>query len=451
MRKFALERGEFLAVLLAVVLAGMWMHPYRAQQASRYALTAAIAERGTVVLDEYEAVIGIDRAVRDGRIYSDKAPAQPFLAVPVYMAYRSVGGQPGDVLKVERHVGLWWLTLWFAAVPLGVLTVVMKRHLWARGLGRVAWPVSLALTYGTLLLPFGGLLFGHALAALLLAATFLLVDRSEASRWRLLAAGGTAALAVATEYPAILAVAPLLAYALWLHRARVGWVIAGGAPVALLLGVYNTVAFGGPLNLSYRFSAFSEVTETARPIGELFGPLSPANLTAQFTHPRGLFVATPIVLLAIVGLWALWKRFRPLSFVCAAVIAGHLGIVAFWGNPWGGDSPGARYFVPAIPFLALPLALLWKRIPRVGFLLAGVGAVVMFASIVTDPLLPRDTNDGAHTWLTWLARGLTAPTVVGSSPAIPWMLLALAVLLTVVLVRRSALRTTGRPAAASES
>jgi len=437
MRKLAIDRGELIAVLMAVVVAGLWMHPYRAQQASRYALTAAIAERGTVVLDEYEDVVGIDRAVRDGRIYSDKAPAQPFLAVPFYLAYRSVGGEPGDVLQIERHVGLWWLTVWFASVPLGMLTVAMQRHLRARGLGDVAWPVALALTYGTLLLPFGGLLFGHVLAGLFLATTFLLVDRPDASRWRLVAAGTAAGLAVATEYPAILGVVPLLVYAWWKHRERVGLVIAGGAPVALLLGTYNMVAFGGPLNLSYRFSAFSEVAETARPIFDMFGSLSLANLAAQFTHPRGLFVATPIVLLALFGLWATWKRLRPLALLCAAVVAGHLGIVAFWGNPWGGDSPGARYFVPAIPFLALPLAFVWRRIPRVGFLLAGVGAIVMFASIATDPLLARDTNDGAHTWLTWLANGSTAPTIAGSSAVIPWILLGLGVVLVGGVVRGS--------------
>ena len=36
-----MTRREWLAILLALVVAGLWLHPYRAQQASRYALPAA--------------------------------------------------------------------------------------------------------------------------------------------------------------------------------------------------------------------------------------------------------------------------------------------------------------------------------------------------------------------------------------------------------------------------
>lgn len=70
--------------LLVEITVGTLVHPYMAQQASRYALTASIVERGTVRLDAYEHVLGVDRAVWRGHIYSDKAPGQPLAAVPVF-------------------------------------------------------------------------------------------------------------------------------------------------------------------------------------------------------------------------------------------------------------------------------------------------------------------------------------------------------------------------------
>ena len=92
------RRVELLLALLVVVIAGPLVHDNGAQQASRYTLTAAIWDEHTLNLDMYaaldEPVLGVDRAVRDGSTYSDKAPLQPMLAVPFYAAYRAVGGEP---------------------------------------------------------------------------------------------------------------------------------------------------------------------------------------------------------------------------------------------------------------------------------------------------------------------------------------------------------------------
>ena len=78
------------------------------------ALTAAIWDDGTLVLDRYEAQLSVDRAVRDGHLYSDKAPGQPLLAVPFYAMYRGVGGEPveaveqlAEVFALQQLRGVW--------------------------------------------------------------------------------------------------------------------------------------------------------------------------------------------------------------------------------------------------------------------------------------------------------------------------------------------------------
>ena len=60
------RRAEVAAAALVVAVAGPLVHDYTAQPASRYTFTAAIVDHGTVRLDRYTHVLGVDRAVVDG-------------------------------------------------------------------------------------------------------------------------------------------------------------------------------------------------------------------------------------------------------------------------------------------------------------------------------------------------------------------------------------------------
>jgi hypothetical protein len=429
-------RKEWLAILLAVIVAGLWMHPLRAQQASRYALTAAIVDHGTVVLDDYEHALGVDRAVRDGRIYSDKGPGQPVLATPFYAAYRAAGGEPAEVLRIERNWGVWWLTLWSAAVPLGMLSVLMSRYLDRRGYTSIAWPVSLAITYGTLLFPFGALLFGHVAAALALFTMLYLLDSEKIGRLSLVLAGVVGGLAVTVEYTAALGVACVTTWAAWRYRQRVWPALVAGAMSAASLAAYNMLAFGGPLALSYRFSAFSEVTESARPMMAMFSDPAVENIVALVVDPRGLILSTPIVIVGFAGVFTLWRTDRHRAFLTSAILLAFLAVVISWSNPWGGDSPGARYLVPALPFLALPVAVVWNRWRILGMGATAIGVVTMLSAVVTDPLVSREDLSGLGTWGRMLLGGDVAPTVLGSNPAAAALIVLSASTVAGMILRR---------------
>ncbi len=89
------SNATLVALFILVVLAlAPFMHPFGGQQASRYALTAAVWDHGTLEVTEYASLLFRDGAARDGAFYSDKAPGQPLLAVPFYGIYRLVGGDP---------------------------------------------------------------------------------------------------------------------------------------------------------------------------------------------------------------------------------------------------------------------------------------------------------------------------------------------------------------------
>lgn len=396
--------------MLLVVATGLLVHPYRAQQASRYALTAAIVEQGTVALDDYEGVLGIDRALRDGRIYSDKAPGQPFLMVPFFAAAKAVGAEEATTLRIDGNLGVWWLTLWSAAFPAAVLALMMHRRLQTIDAER-ATIATASIMFGTLLLPFAALLFGHVMAAAFLFGAYLLAVESTSAA-RLAVAGLLAGMAVSVEYTVALGVAVLGMYLLFRLRGRVIWFVLGGIPIMVLLGTYNTLAFGGPWTLSYQFSAFSDVSESARPMVDMFSTVTLDNAARLLLEGRGLLIATPVVLLAVFGaVWRLRGGFQVDAAVALAMFSVFLLLPLFWGNPWGGDSPGPRYLTPALPFLAVPLAWAYQRVPRLTAVAATISVVTMVTATVTNPLIGRHLRGGLSVWMSMATSGELVETI----------------------------------------
>ncbi len=441
------RRADALLAGVVLVLVGLIVQPAWSQQASRYALTAAVAEHGTTRIDAYDQTLGVDYAVKDGHRYSDKAPGQPLAAIPFYAVYRAVGGQSAAEKHVDHNLGIWWLSFWFSAVPAAALAVAM-----ARAARRVApaWGtlVGLALGAGTLVLPLGSLLFGHVLAALLAFAAFrLLLDRPEAGR--VAAAGALAAGAVAVEYTAVLAVLVLTGLVLWKHRRRLGWYLLGASPLVVLVAAYQWIAFGSPVATSYQYSRFAFQRNG-------IGGLGPPDLRVAvdlLVGGRGLFVLSPICLVALIGLVKL-RRDRPAfsveATVSLAVVGAYLVFQSGWVDATGGDSPGPRHLIPALPFLAVGLAHVWPRwrVIATGAAVLSVGAMVV--ATLTYPMAPAATDNALKWWIERAFRGEVVDTLL--SPVLGRVSVLLVVLgaagLAAVLVR---LERTDRTAPADRS
>jgi hypothetical protein len=78
---------------------------------------------------------------------------------------------------------------------------------------------------------------------------------------------------------------------------------------------------------------------------------------------RGLLLLAPVIAAAPFGLWLLWKRADARKGALAvAVIALYYVLFNASYIIWdGGWTYGPRFLSPALPFLCLPLALLWTR------------------------------------------------------------------------------------------
>lgn len=423
----------WLAVVVALVTVPL-LQPLMAQQASRYALTAAIVDDATVRLDAYAGFLGVDHAQRDGHLLSDKAPGQPVWGVPAYAAYRTLGGSPaGEATDAVGDLGLWAVSVWSAALPAAALAVSMRRLALRTVPVRpaAAGAAALSLALGTLLLPFATQLFGHVLAAALGLGAWL-CGTGGAGRLRWLAAGALAGAAVTVEYPMILVAAVVLVGTVWRAttaaaappvaaptagpRAAVrasGWVIAGGVPFGLALAAYHWLAFGGPLAFPYEFGQFAGHQEG------LVGAQLPdwAGVATVLFSERGLLVLTPIVAVGVLGLVAVTRRrgrVRAEAVAALVVFAALVALMAGWpASDYGGASPGPRYVVPALPWLAGGTALAWASRARVvAAVTAALGTAVMLLATVTLPLAPASESGAAGWWWERATSGEWAPTLL---------------------------------------
>jgi hypothetical protein len=406
--------------LAILCLAGFVLDSWTAQPASRYLLTVAVVDHHTLTLDQDADRLEDDQALYRGHHYSDKAPYQPLLATPVYAAFRALGGdaftwEPGEDHRASGfHWGRWLTTVWSATVPAIVLCLLLRR-LVAQDSPEWATPAALALSLGTMLLPFAGALFGHVLAAALLTGAWILVRGRTVLPRAVIVSGLLLGLAVGTEFAAAIPAAVIAVVVIQAHGWTAARRLAGGGLVAILpLLAYNWVAFGSPLRTAYQGNLPNFQGSGSFGISILVVPQLD-ELGKAMLGDRGLLVLTPICTLALVGAVQAIIRRTPArrDALMGLVILGTMWVLSAGIDGYGGASPGPRYLVPALPFLAVPLAEAWRRHPRLCAGAAIIGFVPMMAATLTAPLVATNYTRSARYWLDRLVHGDVTRSVPG--------------------------------------
>lgn len=381
-----------LPLLLVAAACATLLQPVGCNQTAHYALVQAL-ESGTPRIDAWHTET-CDLARSGGHWYAAKAPGLAAVTLPWYALLRAAGavprnaqagaGFPAAMLGVPRRA-LWQAGLVGVVLPLLALLLCFRRVAdeLAPGTGAVA---AVALGAGTLLLPFGTVYFAHVLAAALGfgAFTVLFLRRSPA------AAGLLAGLAVCVDFPLALLAAALAVYA-W---RRAPPFVLGAVVGVVPLGLFNTWAFGNPLHLSY-----ASASENQTGVFGLGWPRLHPALELLFSA-KGLFVLSPLLAGAAVGLVLLWRAGRrPEAALAAGVTLAYWIYDAGYWTPFGGYTPGPRFLIPAVPLLALGLPPLLRAfpLPSLALALASVGAMVV--ATAAEPLLGDfDTGSWLHRW-----------------------------------------------------
>jgi hypothetical protein len=383
------QRAGAVAILAVVLASASLVQGGGWNQGAHLALVKALSH-GTPVIDRYRGETG-DLAFHDGHYYSAKAPGVALLAVGPYVLLDRSGAldRMARTSGIGRNdVDLWAIAALVCALALGVTLwlVMLLGDEVAPGYGAIT---AVTLGLGTLLLPFSTVVFAHVPATAFAFAAFAILWRHRWEHGWLLLAGLLAGLAVTVEYPLVICALALGLYAIARGDAlRRGIAYAVGALLgAAPLFAYNTWAFGSPLRFPYDYA----VPIGGQPSNErgLFGISWPSPDTA--THllfgGRGLVVITPVVLCGAAALVPLYRRDRrDEALVIAGMALAFLAYNAGYDVPFGGDSPGPRFLIAILPFLAVPLALSWALWPWLTAALAVPSIVYAVGVTVTGPL-----------------------------------------------------------------
>jgi hypothetical protein len=435
---------------------GMVMHQMGWAQMAHFDQVQALS-KGEPQIDRWHWNTN-DKAWVDRHFYSVKSPGMPALVTLPYMAIEKLGGdklaraavanaertahpkwRTDSVVPLENYGynverGLrvqaevqrdtpivWFLTLIAAVIP-AMLTLLAVR--WAADRFAPGYGTAAAVTLGlsTIVMTFANEFFSHVISAGIAFAGFcvLMKERDGPPRlWPVLAAGLLAGLAVTFEFQTGLVGVVLFGYALsrktdWLRR---GAAYAAGAVIgALPMLAFNFWAFGNPLKLAYGYAVDFPGASGHDVLGlnssGFFGITAPRFGAAVdlLLAGRGLLVLTPIIVMSLVGVVLMRRQGNraEANTILAVALVYFVYNCGYW-LPFGGGTPGPRFLIPALPFVAIGLAFAYRRLPALTLGLAIPSALMMLVGTLTYPLIGRQ---GIGNWADWLVQGRLEHTVL---------------------------------------
>jgi hypothetical protein len=371
------------AILIAATLLLSYSYFYGNRegwnQASRFDLVRAIVEQHRFNIDTYSENTS-DKALWEGHFYSDKAPGLALSAVPVLEVVRVVLRAVHKDLSQPKSITaeIYLVTIICVALPSAVMAgylfmLALRLGASVNGAGFAAVTLGLATPFWC----YATLFWGHALSAacLFFAFTYAVLLREFDSRSRDLllsiSIGLAAGWATVTEFtaaPAAAIVVLLVIAFAWprgsgrLTRVAIG-VAVGALPCIIVLAVYNLLVFGSPFKLGYAISAQENWPQMRQGLMGVTYPKAYVLREILVGHYRGLLPLAPVIAAAPFGLALLWKQAnaRASSLAMSAIALYYLLLNSSYAVWDGGWSYGPRHLSPALPFLCLPLGLLWTR------------------------------------------------------------------------------------------
>jgi hypothetical protein len=421
-------------------------------QTSHYDLVRALYHEQANI-DPYERDTG-DKVYYRGHWYSARAPGLALFVLPWYTVLNGIGARQWareSVAEPREDELIYLVGLWGNVLP-GLLLLVLVWYAAERLQPGFGAATAVTLGLGTLAITLSTLLFSHIFTAFLGFAAFVMLMRERDGpprAWLCGAAGVAIGYAISSEYPLAILGGVLGLYLLSHPRARGLWwprrdmqaqperrdmqaqperrdmqaqprrryawaaLRALARPAAYVAGILVGLV---PLAL-YNLAAFHSLTHVAyanvpQQHKGFFGITAPSLRVAAtlLGDSRGLFTLAPVLVMGALGAVALHRRgARAEALVIGAVGVLYLAYNSGYYLPFGGGSPGPRFLGTTLPFLALPLAVAFKRWPGPTIALAAVSIACSTLAAIAHPLIGYETE--AVSWMRHLLQGYFQPTI----------------------------------------
>jgi hypothetical protein len=345
------------------------------------------------------------RRGRDGAIYSIHAPGVSALILPAF----AVAGHRGAVALLAILSALGVAALW-------KLLRAMYGEAAAFGAAAIGLTTPFVLQAFTI--------YPDGPAAVVVAAVAWLALSVSTLTWKRALACGLLLAALPWLHTRYAAIAGPLGLVV---MARLVWPAGPASPTDdsrwTRLAAFVIPALATAAAWLYMFHAIYGVWDPRAPYGHATDmrlariPHGLAGLL--FDQQFGLLPYAPVYLLAAPGFIQLFGRHRRLALEVLLAFVPYVLAIAGFHMWWGGRSSPARFLVPVLPLLALPLSAWWQSRQRaadraIGAALLTVSVIIAVALAVVDRGgLVYNSRDGHGLWL------LAASTSVNLTYALP--------------------------------
>jgi hypothetical protein len=364
-------------------------------EGSRLYQARALVDDGTLAvngsLDRY-GPMG-DLSMYEGKYFPNKAPGISMLGALVYLIAKTLTGFREGA--VSNEVLTYLLRVFCSGLPTVLFLAPLRRRLWLWTESGLAADLAL-VTYalGSLAYTYGLLYFSHQLTAVMLCGSWLAIEngREQNSLRPLALAGLLAGGAVLVEYTAALAALPLFVLAAWTARRRLLGALSFGLaslPPQLTLLAYHAYAYGSPFRVGYQNNV-SQTFQSWHHEGFMgvSEPTLRGLLGSYFDPARGLFIYCPMLLLAPVGIWLLYKnrdRRESAIFLAVLFLLYSYFTSAFVFDKWGW-TVGPRHLAPLAAFLTVPCGVALGAARLRGALWEGTAVALCLVSVLITSL-----------------------------------------------------------------
>ncbi len=361
-------------------------HIVSSNDGSHYALTASLVEEGSVCINNFVQYTDIvDCARKDGQFYSDRSPGTALLAVPFYVIADFLQSMPINYFSENRKLHEVFIVFQANISALLGLFAFFNILLLLTRRFTLSYISTMVFAFGSLTWLEGTHLFSHASSmATMMWAVFLGLKVKEVS----VNTRKTIFLIVLLlSYSSIIEIQNILFFPAFMLY----FVITGKMTLSIIkedksVLLFSLVIFAliYSILIGFNYTAFHEITIKSNKynvlfkeektflsalsgnflIGldnlffSLFKPGSWLNFAAVKNKTPGIFIATPVFLLAIPGVLTFYRRYKHESIFFISLIIPNVLIAAFHVTTL------TRHIYTITPLIFIPFVIFLEKIFR---------------------------------------------------------------------------------------